>query len=85
LGEEGLLQRDTDYFVIDSFTYDRFYTESICATTPVECDFFLRLIADEVESFRLMRTFKYELPSYLPHISLTAVNPEVRVYERVRP
>lgn len=84
LGEEGLLQRDTDYFVIDSFTYDRFYTESICATTPVECDFFLRLIADEVNSFRLMRAFKYELPSYLPKVSLTAVNPEVRVYERVR-
>jgi hypothetical protein len=85
LGEEGLLQRDTDYFVIDSFTYDRFFTESICATTPVECDFFKRLIDDDVESFQLMQAFKYELPPYLPKVSLTAVNPEVRIYERVRP
>ena len=83
-GEQGLLERDTDYFVIDSFTYDRFYTESICATTPVECDFFKRLIADEVETFRLVEVFKYELPPYLPQVSLTAVNPEVRMYERVR-
>lgn len=83
-GEQGLLERDTDYFVVDSFTYDRFYTDSICATTPVECDFFKRLLAGEVENFRLVQTFKYELPPYLPQVSLSAVNPEVRIYERVR-
>jgi len=83
-GEQGLLERDTDYFVIDSFTYDRFYTDSICATTPVECDFFKRLIAGDVRSYRLLEDFKYELPPYLPKVGLTAVNPEVRIYERIR-
>lgn len=84
LGEEGLLERDTDYFVIDSFTYDRFYTESICETTPVECDFFIRLLNGEVKNFRLLKTFSYELPPYLPKVSLTAVNPVIHIFERVR-
>ena len=83
LGEQGLLERDTDYFVIDSFTYDRFYTESICETTPVECDFFKRLLAGEVKTFRLIQEFTYSLPPYLPQVSVTAVNPEIRIYERV--
>lgn len=84
LGEQGLLDRDTDYFVIDSLTYDRFYTDSICATTPVECDFFKRLIAGEVPSFRLLKSFKYELPPYLPRLTLSAVNPDVLIFEQVR-
>ncbi len=84
LGEQGLLERDTDYFVIDSFTYDRFYTESICATTPVECDFFIRLLNDDIHSFRLLQKFSYELPPYLPQVSLTAVNPVIHIFERVR-
>lgn len=84
LGEQGLLERDTDYFVIDSLTYDRFYTDSICATTPVECDFFKRLLAGEVESYELIASFTYELPPYMPRVSLTAVNPQVYIYERVR-
>lgn len=84
LGEQGLLDRNTDYFVIDSFTYDRFYTDSICATTPVECDFFKRLLAGEVENFQLLESFTYELPPYLPRVSLTAVNPDVHIYVRVR-
>jgi len=84
LGEEGLLERDTDYFVIDSFTYARFYTESICATTPVECDFFIKLLNGEVKSFRLLKRFSYELPPYLPKVSLTAVNPVIHIFERVR-
>lgn len=82
--EEGLLERDTDYFVIDSFTYGRFYSDTICATTPGECDFFKRLIAGEVESFRLMKKFTYQLPSYLPRVTLTAVNPDILIFERVR-
>jgi len=84
LGEQGLLERDTDYFVIDSFTYDRFYTDSICATTPVECDFFKRLLDGNLKSFRLLKSFTYELPPYLPSVHLTAVNPEVYIYLRVR-
>lgn len=83
-GEQGLLDRDTDYFVLDSFTYDRFYTPSICDTTPVECNFFLRLLDDDVKNYRLLKEFTYELPPYLPKVSLTAVNPKVHIYERVR-
>lgn len=83
-GEQGLLDRDTDYFVIDSYTYDRFFTESVCETNPVECDFFKRLVAGDVQTFHLVKVFKYELPPYLLQVSLTAVNPEIRIYERVR-
>ncbi|MCC7117863.1 MAG: phospholipid carrier-dependent glycosyltransferase [Anaerolineales bacterium] len=83
-GEQGLLERDTDYLVIDTFTYARFSNPAICATNPVECDFFKRLLAGEVASFRLIKEFTYQLPPYLPQISEISVNPEVRIYERVR-
>lgn len=83
-GEQGLLERDTDYLVIDSYTYDRFYNSSICETNPVECDFFTRLIAGEVESFHLVESFTYDLPPYLPQITISAVNPDVLIFERVR-
>lgn len=84
LGEKGLLDRDTDYFVLDSLTYDRFYVDSICATTPVECDFFKHLIAGEVENFRLIESFTYELPPFLPYVRVYSVNPKVLIFERVR-
>lgn len=83
-GEQGLLDRDTDYFVIDSYTYGRFFTESVCETNPVECDFFKRLINEEVESFRLVAAFEYRLPPWLPSVSISAVNPDVLIFERVR-
>lgn len=84
LGEQGLLERDTDYFVIDSLTYNRFYTDSICATTPVECDFFKRLVAGEAENFRLVKSFTYDLPSFLPYVRVYSVNPDILIFERVR-
>jgi hypothetical protein len=84
LGEQGLIYRETDYLVIDTFTYSRFYTNSICVTNPVECDFFKRLLAGEVTSFRLVKEFTYSLPPWLPNVSISAVNPEIRIYERVR-
>jgi uncharacterized membrane protein len=83
-GEQGLIDRNVDYFVIDSFTYSRFYIDSICETNPVECDFFKKLLAGEVTSFRLMEKFSYSLPSYLPQLTVTVVNPEIRIYERVK-
>lgn len=83
-GEQGLLDRDTDYFVIDSYTYDRFFTESVCETNPVECDFFKRLLDGEVESFERIQSFEYRLPSWLPSVSISAVNPDVLIFERVR-
>jgi hypothetical protein len=50
----------------------------------VECDFFKRLLAGEVASFRLVKEFTYSLPPWLPDVSISAVNPEIRIYERVR-
>ncbi len=83
-GEAGLIERNVDYFVIDSFTYDRLYNDAICATNPVECDFFKRLLDGEVTTFRLMKEFHYSLPSWLPQVSVLTVNPDIKIYERVR-
>ncbi|MBL8099368.1 MAG: phospholipid carrier-dependent glycosyltransferase [Anaerolineales bacterium] len=83
-GEKGLLERDTDYFVIDSFTYARFGNPSVCATTPVECDFFKKLIDGEIRSYRLLKEFTYQLPTYLPQVRITAVNPDILIFERAR-
>jgi len=83
-GEEGLIKRNIDYLVIDTFTYDRLYNEAICATNPVECDFFKRLLAGKVTTFRLMEEFTYSLPPYLPQVSVLTVNPDIKIYERIR-
>lgn len=83
-GEQGLLERQTDFLVIDSYTYDRFYNDSVCDTIPVECNFFKRLLAGEATTFRLVAEFSYRLPPYLPRAEVAAVNPEIRIYERVR-
>lgn len=83
LGEKGLIDRNTDFFVIDSYTYDRFYTNSVCETNPVECDFFKRLLAGEETSYRLKREFTYRLPSYLPQVNLASVNPDILIFERL--
>jgi hypothetical protein len=82
-GEQGLIDRGTDYLVIDKFTYSRLYTDSICETNPVECEFFKRLLAGKVTTFRLVKEFTYSLPPWLPDISISAVNPEIRIYERI--
>src|SRR5258706_157269 len=76
-GEQGLIDRDVEYLVIDTFTYSRFYNESICKTNPVECDFFKRLLAGEVSTFHLVKEFSYTLPPYLPNVSISAVNPQI--------
>ena len=84
LGEQGLLARDTDFFVIDSYTYDRFYVDSVCATNPIECEFFKKLLAGDVDSYHLVIEFRYRLPWYLPDVSIATVNPDILIYERVR-
>ncbi len=83
-GEFGLIDRDVDFLVIDTLTYSRFYTDSICQTNQVECDFFKRLVEGEITSYRLIKEFTYQLPRFLPSLSVTSVNPEIRIYERVR-
>jgi hypothetical protein len=79
-GETGLYERQVDYLVVDSFTYIRFDDEYVCQTNPVECEFFGQLLAGETD-LRLMAAFEYRLPSFLPQISLAAVNPDVKVYQ----
>jgi 4-amino-4-deoxy-L-arabinose transferase-like glycosyltransferase len=79
-GESGLYEREVDYLVIDSYTYDRFSDENICQTNPVECDFFRQLLAGDTD-LQLLASFEYSLPPFLPQISLAAVNPEVKIYE----
>lgn len=82
-GEQGLLDRNTDYLVIDTFTYERFYNDSICNTNLVECNFFKQLLAGNILTFRLVKEFTYTLPLNLPKVSLLLVNPGIRIYERV--
>ncbi len=79
-GEAGLYERNVDYLVVDSFTYIRFDDEFVCQTNPVECDFFRKLLAGETD-LHLLASFEYHLPSFLPQISLAAVNPDVKIYE----
>ena len=80
-GEQGLIDREVDYLVVDTLTYSRFNDEYICQSNPVECDFFEKLLAGET-SYQLVEEFKYSLPAYLPQVSISAVNPEIRIYER---
>jgi 4-amino-4-deoxy-L-arabinose transferase-like glycosyltransferase len=79
-GEAGLIERQVDYLVIDTFTYTRLWDPYICKTNPVECDFFKKLLAGQTH-FRLIKEFAYKLPSFLPQVSISAVNPEIRIYE----
>jgi 4-amino-4-deoxy-L-arabinose transferase-like glycosyltransferase len=79
-GEDGLYERGVDYLVVDSFTYARFSDDYICQTNPVECDFFTRLLAGKTDLI-LLASFEYSLPSYLPQVSLAAVNPVIKVYK----
>ncbi len=84
-GEQGLVERDADYFVVDSLTYNRLLeNEGICRTIPVECDFFKKLIDGQITTFKLVEQFTYSLPPYLPQVTVRGVNPEIRIYERVR-
>ena len=80
-GEEGLLDRNTDYLVIDSFTYARCGNEAIYQTNPLECDFFESLLAGE-NAYHLIGDFSYSLPPFLPQISIAFVNPEIQVFQR---
>jgi hypothetical protein len=84
VGEVGLDERQTDYLVTDSFTYDRFSDPYICANTQVECDFFKQLNTGQSNHYKLIAEFSYSLPRYLPQITVQFVNPVIRVYERIK-
>jgi len=83
VGEIGLDQRETDYLITDSFTYERFSDPHICAGMQAECDFFKQLDTGQSNHYKLLREFSYSLPAYLPQIQVLFVNPTIRVYERI--
>jgi 4-amino-4-deoxy-L-arabinose transferase-like glycosyltransferase len=82
-GEAGLDDRQTTYFVTDSFTADKFKDPYTCSIMQVECDFFKQLATGRSDHYRLIREFSYQLPSFLPQIHLEYVNPTIRIYERM--
>jgi hypothetical protein len=81
-GEVGIEERQTDYLVIDSFTYERFKDEYICALHQAECDFFARL-RQGLARYRLLQSFSYAPPAWLPDLDLPFVNPQIEIYERI--
>lgn len=82
-GESGLDDRETDYFIADSFTQDKFEDPYTCSIMPVECSFFEQLAGGRSDHYRLVAEFSYRLPAFLPQISVEYVNPAIRVYERI--
>ena len=83
-GEAGLDDRKTDYFVVDSFTNDKFKNPYTCADMQVECDFFRQLETGHSAHYKLLAEFKYTLPRWLPQIQIDFVNPTIRIYERIK-
>src|SRR5258706_4815657 len=84
VGEIGLDERETNYFVTDSFTYDRFADPYICASMQAECDFFKQLNTGQSNHYKIIAEFSYSPPRYLPQITVQFVNPTIRVYERIK-
>lgn len=84
VGEVGLDQRLTDYFIVDSFTSSKFNNPYVCASMQVECDFFKQLASGRSNHYQLVADFSYSLPPYLPQIQIAFVNPEYRIYERIK-
>lgn len=84
VGEPGLVERQTDYLIIDSFTYNKFNDPYTCTAMPVECDFFKQLAAGQSAHYKLFAEFSYSLPAYVPQIEVTFVNPAIRIYERIQ-
>ncbi len=82
-GEAGLNERETDYLVLDSYTWEKFNDPFTCERMPVECAFFKQLETGRSEHYRLLAEFKYTLPPYLPQIQFNFINPSIRIYERV--
>jgi dolichyl-phosphate-mannose-protein mannosyltransferase len=84
VGEAGLDDRLTDYLVVDNFTIDRLSDPYICQSMQVECDFFKQLASGQSDHYKLIREFSYSLPRYLPPLKISFVNPEIRIYERLK-
>ncbi|MBK9924375.1 MAG: phospholipid carrier-dependent glycosyltransferase [Anaerolineales bacterium] len=83
VGEEGLNKRETDYFIVDSFTSRKFNNIYFCEAMPTECAFFKQLETGGSDHYKLLKEFKYTLPPYLPQIQFEFINPSIRIYERI--
>jgi hypothetical protein len=83
-GEAGLDDRQTDYFIVDDFTANKFENQYFCDAMPLECDFFKQLKTGQSDHYKLLKEFKYTLPPYLPQISFEFINPTIRIYERIQ-
>jgi 4-amino-4-deoxy-L-arabinose transferase-like glycosyltransferase len=82
-GEAGLVDRQTDYLVVDSFTAEKFDNAHYCKSMPVECAFFKELETGRSAHYKLAAEFKYTLPPCLPQIRFEFINPAIRIYERI--
>jgi hypothetical protein len=82
--EAGLLDRQTDYLIVDSFSASRFDDPYVCEQIPLECDFFKQLKTGRSDHYQLIAEFNYSLPWYLPQVVVTFANPEIRIYERIK-
>ena len=80
-GEAGVEEREPDYFIVDSFTYERLDQEEECLNMQAECEFFRRLLAGET-NYQLLRRFDYTIPAYLPEKSAPFLNPVIQIYQR---
>jgi len=84
VGEAGLNERETTYLVTDSFTWKKFNNPYVCESMQVECDFFKQLAGGRSDHYLLIAEFSYSLPPFLPQIEIAFVNPEIRIYERIK-
>lgn len=82
-GEAGLVERGTDYLIVDSFTANKFNDPYICNQVPLECKLFKQLETGRSEHYQLIAEFEYVLPWYMPPVHVTFANPAIRIYERI--
>jgi hypothetical protein len=80
-GETGVEIRRPDYLVIDSFTYERYDIPEVCQTTPNDCRFFHDLMNGKT-NYKLLHTFHYDIPSFLPRVESAFLNPVIQLYVR---
>ena len=81
-GEEGIEIRRPDIIVVDSLTYDRFENNYVCELHLADCLFFEDLLAGHT-NYKLVKSFIYELPSFLPEKSVTFTNPDIHIFQRM--
>lgn len=83
--EDGLEERGgVEYLVFDSFTWNKFNNQYTCDAMQAECDFFKQLINGKSDHYQLVKKFSYSLPPCLPQIEIAFVNPEIRIFERIK-